>query len=342
MEKLTDIVIIGGGPAGLYAAFYAGLRDMRVTVLEAQDKLGGKLNFYPEKFVWDVGALPPSKGETIRQNLINQALMFDATIFTNTKVIEIKQKEQLFYVKDSKEQVHPCRAVLFAIGGGVVSPKKIESFIHEDVQQNIHYTFPSYQKMKGQKIVVSGGGDAAVDYANECLKIADEVILIYRGSKLKAHEASVQLFKRNGGEIFLESEIKEIQKGTRHAMRISLKNETLLEADHLFVQHGHDRDSSLLERLDFPLKKEENFYFFCEEPTKTSVEGMFAAGDIQFSKGKLYLLAGAFQDAATSINQIKQYLEPKSNRYAMVSSHNHKFDSKNEELIQKEEGAILF
>ncbi|EOL42538.1 NAD(P)/FAD-dependent oxidoreductase [Enterococcus phoeniculicola] len=334
MEPVTDLVIIGGGPAGLYAAFYAGLRDIRVTVLEAQEELGGKLNFYPEKFVWDVGALPPTKGHIIRQNLIEQATTFDATLYTDAKVTRIKQEDNQFYVEDKKGRVHPCHAVLFAIGGGIVSPKKLKIPVHDDVKRNIHYSFPNQEMIRRKNVLVSGGGDAAVDYANECLKFAEKVTIIYRGSALKAHEASAKLFQRNGGMLIFESEIQEIQKGETCAMSLVLNNKRKVEVDHLIVQHGHDRDSTFLESLDFPFKKEEEFYLFCEEPTKTNIEGIFAAGDIQFSKGKLYLLAGVFQEAANSINQIKQYLEPESNSYGMVSSHNHKFDKKNEELIK--------
>ncbi|MGM0125359.1 ferredoxin/flavodoxin-NADP+ reductase [Enterococcus sp. AZ194] len=334
LEKQVDLVIIGGGPAGLYGAFYAGLRDISVTLLEAQEELGGKLNFYPEKFVWDVGGLPPTKGKIIRENLIQQATTFEATIYTKAKAVQIKQEEQLFYVEDATGRIHPCRAILFAIGGGIVSPTKLELVISEELQSAIHYTFPSQKELRGKQILVSGGGDAAVDYANDCLKYAHQVKLIYRGNKLKAHETAIRNFQTNGGEILLNSEIHQIDKSHSGQLRLQLKNQMMLEADHLLVQHGHERDSSFLETLEFSFAKEQDFYFSCEEPTKTNVEGIYAAGDIQFSKGKLYLLAGAFQDAATSINQIKQYLAPESSNYAMVSSHNHKFDQRNDALIE--------
>ena len=330
---IVDLVIIGGGPAGLYATFYGGLRDLTITVLEAQAELGGKINFYPEKFVWDIGALPATKGSDVRANLIRQAKTFGATFFTNTKAVNITKEAEIFSVVDEHGNRHLCRSVLLAVGGGIVSPKKLQVPIDTAVHSHIHYAFPDYRAIKNKRIVISGGGDAAVDYANECLKVTDEVFILYRGHTLKAHEASVNAFKKNGGQLLLNTGLQAIRRGSSHAMDLMLHDQTTLATEYLLVQHGHDRDSSFLDQLDFPFEKEQDFYLSCAEPTCTSVPGFFAAGDIQFSKGKLYLLAGAFQDAASSINQIKQYLDPKSYAYAMVSSHNHKFDQLNQAMI---------
>ncbi|MGX7195803.1 NAD(P)/FAD-dependent oxidoreductase [Enterococcus olivae] len=332
-QPIVDVVIIGGGPAGLYAAFYGGLRDLKITVLEAQEALGGKINFYPEKFVWDVGALPPTKGHNVRQHLIDQATTFDAQFFTGSKAIQVTKEDSLFHVTDEHGRIHLCRTVLFAVGGGIVSPKKITAPVAEEAAPHVYYTFPDYQKIKGERIVVSGGGDAAVDYANECLKFAKEVFIAYRGAALKAHEAPVAQFKKQGGQLLLNADIQTINEGTTHKISLVFRDQTILPTDHLLIQHGHDRDRSFLDTLDFPFEKEQDFYFACQEPTVTNIPGLFAAGDIQYSKGKLYLLASAFQEAANSINQIKRYLDPQTHLQAMVSSHNKKFDSLNQALI---------
>ncbi|MEG0293583.1 NAD(P)/FAD-dependent oxidoreductase [Enterococcus sp.] len=334
-QSMVDVVIIGGGPAGLYAAFYAGLRDLTVTVLEAQDELGGKINFYPEKFVWDVGALPATRGIDVRTNLIQQAQTFNANFYTSSKAVEITKEKNIFYVEDEHGRIHPGRTVLFAIGGGIISPKKLTVPIDTAVQNHVYYAFPDYHLLKNTHIIVSGGGDGAVDYANECLKFTDTVTIIYRGEKLKAHEASITFFKNNGGKIILSSDIRAIHKSPTQRMELILDNHTTLTGDHLLVQHGHNRDSSFLDKLALEFNKEQDFYLACDEPTITNIPGCFAAGDIQFSKGKVYLLAGAFQEAALSINQIKRYLDPESYEHGMVSSHNEKFDDLNQALINE-------
>ncbi|HIY58620.1 MAG TPA: NAD(P)/FAD-dependent oxidoreductase [Candidatus Tetragenococcus pullicola] len=330
--KIVDVVIIGGGPAGLYAAFYGGLREMSVTILEAQEQLGGKLSFYPEKFVWDIGALPPTKGKQIKDNLIAQAKTFEPTIFTDTKVNTIVKKNDLFYVIDEKQAVYPCRAVLFAIGGGIVTPIQLDIPIEKNAQSNIHYTFPEHSQIYGQKIIVTGGGNAALDYANECLSLGCEVSLVYRGKHLKALEKNVSRFIQNGGHLHLEHTIASVSKD-QDQLKIAVKeNNKIFYCDHLIVQYGHTRDSRLLKDLSFDFMKEDDFYLYCQQPTLTNVPGIFAAGDIHRSVGKLGLLAGAFQDGASSMNQIKSYLSPESPDFGVVSSHNHKFDDKNQKL----------
>ena len=332
-QSMVDVVIIGGGPAGLYASFYAGLRDLKVTVLEAQAELGGKINFYPEKFVWDIGALPGTRGIDVRNNLIQQAKMFDANFYTQAKAMDITKEADIFYVTDEQGRIHPCRSILFAIGGGIISPKQLKVPVDASVQQHVTYAFPEYRKIKGCTMVVSGGGDGAVDYANESLKFTDDVILMYRGEKLKAHEASVAAFEAKGGQVMLESNIRAIRQGMDTELELLLDNNVTVATDHLLVQHGYDQDSAFLDSLAFEFAREQDFYLACEEPTVTNIPGCFAAGDIQYSKGKVYLLAGAFQEAANVVNQIKQYLEPEAENFEMVSSHNEKFDAMNQALM---------
>ncbi|MGX7420263.1 NAD(P)/FAD-dependent oxidoreductase [Carnobacterium gallinarum] len=338
-QALVDVVIIGGGPAGLYASFYGGLRDLKVTVLEAQENLGGKLNFYPQKFVWDVGGMAGTKGEEICQNLIQQGMLFGATIYTNSPAIGLTKSENLFYVEDQQGRIHPCRTVLLAIGGGIISPKKLTIPISKIVSKNLHYTFPKHKAIQKKRVFVSGGGDAAIDYANECLELAKEVTLVYRGEKIKAHEASLASFIAGGGKVRLNTVIVDVQEGTKSELEVSLncqgKTEKLA-ADHLLIQHGYDYNSAFLDGVPFEFLKEQDYYLKCLEPTQTNIPGIFAAGDSQSYAGKLYLLAGAFQDGANSINQIKQYLEPKSYGQAMVSSHNDKFNEMNHELLWTE------
>lgn len=333
-ETISDVVIIGGGPAGLYASFYGGLRGLNVTLLEVSEELGGKLNFYPEKFVWDVGALPPTKGKQIKQNLIDQASTFGAALLTNTKVTGIGSEAGHFTVTAAKRQVYSCRAILFATGGGIVTPVQLDVPIARDCRARIHYVFPNQQLIQNKKVVVTGGGNSAVDYANDCLKLGCEVTLLYRGNTLKAHEAAVAQFIKNGGHLLLEQTIRTIHSEGK-AMLLELSEaDRLLSCDHLIVQYGHQHERSLLSKLPFDFATEDDTFFHCEQATITNVPGIFAAGDVHRSASKLRLLAGAFQDGAYSINQIKTYLTPESPDYGKVSSHNPLFAEKNQQLLK--------
>ena len=88
-NELYDVTIIGGGPAGLYAAFYSGLREMKTKIIEYQPELGGKLHVYPEKMIWDVGGIAPIPGAKLIDQLVEQALTFNPTVVSNEKVEKI-------------------------------------------------------------------------------------------------------------------------------------------------------------------------------------------------------------------------------------------------------------
>ncbi len=189
--------------------------------------------------------------------------------------------------------------------------------------------------------MISGGGDAAVDYAIEAVSYGAKVTLCYRGEKLKAHEAQVKKMKAEGIQVLMNHTIDGVNQAETFNMVLRLKNSANHETidflcDHLLIQHGYDRDSGLLDKVSFDLARHEDFYLNCEIPTKTSHPGVFAAGDIHYFKGKVNLLVGAFQDAAQAVNQIKHYLEPTSVPQAMVSSHNEKFSERNRQLLVNE------
>lgn len=339
MTVIHDVMIIGGGPAGLYASFYAGLRDLSVTLFEAQPQLGGKLAFYPEKVVWDIGALPPTKGSKIRQYLIDQAEVFDPVVATDTKIVSLTNKKDIFYAVDAHGKTHKGRSVLIAIGGGIIAPQKLPCFIEEGLEAFVHYQFPDERVIKGRRLVISGGGDAAVDYAIQAHDYGAQVTLCYRGEQLKAHEAQVKKMQAAGIDVILNHTIEEVLAGSTGAtMALQLKNgqtkkQSTLSCDHLLVQHGYDRDNDFLNEIALDLKRHEDFYLSCKVPTKTSYSGVFAAGDIHHFEGKVNLLVGAFQDAAQAVNQIKLHLAPESHAQGMVSSHNEKFNQLNQELF---------
>ena len=124
---MDDVIIIGGGPAGLFASFYSGLRGMRVRIIDIQDKLGGKMHVYPEKIIWDIGGLAPKPCFEVIQDTVKQGLHFEPEVNLEERVIDIRKIEQQhFEVETDKGNVFSSKSVIIAIGGGIINPKQLD------------------------------------------------------------------------------------------------------------------------------------------------------------------------------------------------------------------------
>lgn len=341
--EVYDVTIIGAGPAGLYSAFYAGLREMKTKIIESQAYLGGKVNIYPEKLIWDVGGLPPVTGEQLIRQLIRQGTTFDPTIVLNEKVLSISRDERGFALHTNSGAAHYSKTVILAIGAGIIKPVKLQLDGAEKFEvTNLHYTVKSYARFRNRTILISGGGDSALDWASELSDVAKKVYLAYRKDAFKGHEATITKVRKNGVVCLLNTEIERLIAADDHSFieRVVLRHHgedaaVELEVDDVIVCHGYEREKELIRdsKVDIRMKDE-----YCIEGTplcETSVPGIFAAGDCIQYDGKLYLIAGAFQDAANAVNRAKQFIAPEAASYGMVSSHNDLFKEKNKELKQQ-------
>lgn len=341
LPNVFDVTIIGGGPAGLYSAFYSGLREMKTKLIEYQSVLGGKVNVYPEKMIWDVGGLTPVTGEQLIQQLIQQGLTFNPEVVLGEKITSItRQEDDIFALQAASGSLHYSRTVILAVGGGILKPTKldIEGADRFEVS-NLHYTVKSLSRFKGKTVLISGGGNTAIDWANELEPIAEKVYLTYRKETLKGHEAEVT--KLNSGSVvcLLNTAIDKLVAAPDHE---SIRSVTLrniedgstveLPVDEVIINHGYERDSDLLDKSDIAVRMRPDWGIDGTPMSETSVPGLYAAGDILAHDGKLHLIAGAFQDAANAVNKAKQFIAPEANAYGMVSSHNDVFAQRNAEL----------
>lgn len=340
-NQIYDITIIGGGPAGLYSAFYAGLREMKTKIIEAQSDLGGKIHVYPEKVIWDVGGMGPITGANLIKQLKEQAMTFSPEVVLNEKIESISKDQDLFLLKAASGKVHYSKSVIVSIGSGILRPQKLKLEGAEKFEvSNLHYMVNSLKYFKDRTVVISGGGNSAIDWANALEPLAKKIYLVHRRDCFSGHESQVTQLMNSSVECLFHSCITNLIAGqSRDSIaQVEITNQNtdetyLLPVDDVLVNHGFDQDASLLQNSDLETKMIDGFYIDGTATSETSVPGLFAAGDILKHEGKLNLIAGTFQDAANAVNKAKQFIEPEASHSAMVSSHNKVFSERNREMI---------
>ncbi|UII55264.1 NAD(P)/FAD-dependent oxidoreductase [Cytobacillus spongiae] len=342
-NELFDVTIIGGGPAGLYSAFYSGLREMKTKIIEYQPLLGGKIHVYPEKMIWDIGGLTPTPGAKLIEQLVEQGLTFDPTVVLNEKVETISQNEEgIFILTTTSGEAHFSKTVIVAVGSGILNPQKldIEGADRFEVS-NLNYTVKSLQRFKNKTVIISGGGNTAIDWANELEPVANKVYLTYRKEGLNGHESQVSQVMNSTVSCIFHTSITKLIASNNHEVieQVELTNHetgevTYLPIDEVIINHGYERDSDLLMKSELDIRMADNFYVEGNSVSASSVPGLYAAGDILKHDGKLHLIAGAFQDAANAVNNAKQFINPEATKQAMVSSHNEVFKQRNRELVK--------
>lgn len=342
MEELYDVTIIGGGPAGLFAAFYAGLREMKVKVIEAQSELGGKVRVYPEKMIWDVGGMTPTSGSDFIKQMIEQGLTFDPTLEMEQTITKISKLDTAtFELETDNQKKHYSKTIIMAVGGGIIDPIKLDIENASNYENsNLYYHVKSIKAFQDKTVLISGGGSSAVDWANELAPVAKQVILIYRGDDLNAHESDISKLMVNNIKYLPNTEITALlgdQKINEVKLLHHLTNKTdSLFVDAVLVNHGYHRHHQLMTKCGLQIDLQDDYFIKGNAFGESNIPGLYGAGDILSHEGKLHLIAGAFQDAANAVNSAKRYIDPKAQKVAMVSSHNVRLKEKNKEYLYSE------
>jgi thioredoxin reductase (NADPH) len=320
----VDLAIIGGGPTGLFAAFYAGLRQMSVKIIDSLETLGGQLvTLYPEKYIYDVAGFPRVFAKDLAANLIEQALQYQPTVCLGEMVstLDFDETTRVYSITTSKGQ-HQARSILIAAGVGSFVAKTLPLADTERyVGHGLHYFVKQTSAFARQRVLIVGGGDSAVDWANMLSAVADKVTLIHRRDQFRAHEDSVEKMRRGRTEIRTFHELKSItgngkvEQATIYDNRS--KAEETLDVDHVLVNIGFD--SSLGPIKGWALEIEGG-QIKVDSMMQTSRPGIFAAGDICTFPGKLKLIATGFGEACIAVNFAKHYLDPKANIFPGHSS----------------------
>ena len=314
-EHMTDLLIIGGGPAGMFAAFYGGMRQASVKLIESMPQLGGQLAaLYPEKYIYDVAGFPKVTAQELVNNLAQQMELFNTDIRLEEKVQSVEKLEERHFVVKTDKGAHHAKAVIITAGVGAFEPRRLEvdnANTFEGV--NLHYFVNDLSRFAGKKVLISGGGDSAVDWALMLEPIAEQVTLVHRRDKFRAHEHSVEKLFASKVQIVTPTEITALHGGERiervTLSHIKTKEEQQIEVDDVIVNFGFISSLGPISEWGIAI---ENNSIVVDSRMETSIPGIFAAGDITTYPGKVKLIAVGFGEAPTAINNAKVYIDPEA------------------------------
>ncbi|OMF59773.1 ferredoxin--NADP(+) reductase [Paenibacillus sp. FSL R5-0490] len=323
-QKVYDITIIGGGPTGLFTAFYGGMRQASVKIIESLPQLGGQLSaLYPEKYIYDVAGFPKVRAQELIDNLKEQMAKFEPTVSLEQSVEKLeKQADGTFKLTTNKE-VHYSKTIIITAGNGAFQPRRLE--LESAVQyegKNLHYFIDDLNQFAGKKVVVFGGGDSAVDWALMLEPIAEKVTIVHRRDKFRAHEHSVENLQNSKVEIktpYVPAELIGDSEGISQVVLegVTSKEKEVFDVDAVIVNYGFV--SSLGPIKEWGLDIEKNS-IVVNSRMETNIEGIYAAGDICTYDGKVKLIACGFGEAPTAVNHAKSYIDPKAKVQPMHSS----------------------
>lgn len=314
-QPITDIIVIGGGPAGIFAAFYAGMRQAGVKIIESMPQLGGQLAaLYPEKYIYDVAGFPKVRAQELVDSLLKQMNHFPVETCLEEKVIGVEKKDERLFEITTDKGKHYGRAVIITAGVGAFEPKRLE--LPEAARfekKNLHYFVNDLSRFEGRRVLVSGGGDSAVDWAMMLEPIAKEVTLVHRRDKFRAHEHSVELLMQSKVNVVTPKELLSLN-GDDVIESVSIKDtktgeESLIEVDDVIVNYGFISSLGPINQWGLEI---ESGSIVVDSRMQTNIPGIFAAGDITTYPGKLKLIAVGFGEAPTAINNAKVYIDPEA------------------------------
>lgn len=310
--EVVDMTIIGGGPVGLFTAFYAGMRQASVKIIESLPQLGGQLTaLYPEKFIYDIAGFPKISAEDLVNRLTEQMHQFEPMICLGQSVEVVEKEGDIFKITTNKE-THYSKTVIITAGNGAFQPRKMNIDSEEKFTgKNLHYFVQDLQQFAGKKVVLFGGGDSAVDWALMLEPIAEKVTIIHRRDKFRAHEHSVELLKQSNVEILTPYVPVELV-GEDNIEKVIVKEtrgEGVLEieADDVLVNYGFV--SSLGPINNWGLEIEKNS-IVVNSKMETNIEGIYATGDICTYEGKVKLIATGFGESPIAVSNAKVRIDP--------------------------------
>ncbi|MCA0423446.1 MAG: NAD(P)/FAD-dependent oxidoreductase [Proteobacteria bacterium] len=313
-----DVAIIGAGPTGLFSVFELGLLGLKAVVLDVLDKPGGQCaELYPEKPIYDIPSWPVISGQELTDKLLEQIAPFGADLKLGRQVKSFERRaDGRFQLTTDRNDTIDAAAVFIAAGAGSFTPRKpklegLDSF----EGKSVFYAVRDRASFAGKDIVVAGGGDSALDWANDLSEIAQTITLVHRSDRFRAAPASVEKFRAlvaEGKARFVEGDLASLTGTGGKLQAIALKTKAGIEtlaADRLLAFYGLNIELGPIAEWGLDLADGKQIKVDTEK-FQTSTPGVFAVGDINWYPGKLKLILSGFHEAALASQEAFRVARP--------------------------------
>jgi thioredoxin reductase (NADPH) len=318
-QEIKDITIIGGGPTGLFALFYAGMRGVTAQIIDALPDAGGQLAaLYPEKYIFDVAGIPQVLAKDLVRSLVEQAGRFQQPIHLTQRVTGLEQDGNQFALVTDRDRF-PTRAIIIAAGIGAFSPRRLPQRCAEPwYGRGIYDVVTDPEQFRGRRVLIIGGGDSAFDWGTQLLARASRVTLVHRSDRFRAHDATIREYRSavdaGRAELYTFHELHDIEcrNGSDQFSHVLLrdikaKSTRELEVDVVLPMLGFVSDMGAIGEWGLTIDKDE---IHVNSQMETGRAGVYAAGDVTTYPGKLKLIATGFGEAATAVNQAVHWIYP--------------------------------
>jgi thioredoxin reductase (NADPH) len=306
----VDVLIVGAGPVGLFGAYYAGVRTLKTAVVDSLEEIGGQITaMYPEKAIFDVAGFPAIKGRDLVANLEQQAGAFSPLYLLGQQASGLdKHEDGTFTVTTSTGTVVDTRAIVITGGIGTFTPRPLPTG-GEYLGRGLVHFVPDPSVYDGKRIVVVGGGDSALDWALMLEPIGKSVTVVHRRAEFRAHPHSVELMRASSVQILTDAQISGV-RGDPNVEEVDVTGPdgvVTLPCDGLVAALGFTANLGPLMEWGIDIQKRQ---VVVDTMGRTSVAGIYAAGDIVDYPGKVKLIATGFGEVATAVNNAYAYLNP--------------------------------
>lgn len=315
-DEIYDVTIIGGGPVGMFAGFYAGLREAKVQIIESLPEFGGQVRaLYPEKTILDVPGFAGISGQALIEQLEEQLNLVQTDQRLNETVEDVIQETDETFTIKTNQRITKSRGVMIATGAGAFEPRTLRAENAETFRdQKLFYSVPQLDKFKNHEVMVAGGGDSAIDMALMLNQVAKKVYLVHRREEFKGLEHMVTQLKNSNIELMTPYLIKKLAEQNNQLLVTAkkVKSDDQFETkivDELIVNYGFVSNNKALKKWSIQPELEHNL-IVVDGFMQTSLQNVFAIGDPISYPSKQDLIANGFAEASIAINGLLKQIRP--------------------------------